>query len=214
LGTSTEALSFGLVPGGKGLNQAVAAARLGLDAALMTAVTRDRFGQEIVEHLHDEGVDTSLLKWVDGTRTPFTAVVELGLGDGLAVNWRNRSNLRVEIRDLEDARPALRSCDALLVTFEIPRRTLEYALSMVGGSAPGRPVTIVTPGQPYDTAISGQSLAQIDYVVAHDWELQQYAPPDTRDAFCAGLAAKLIAVRDAQVRDAVGQHPASGPPRP
>ena len=72
VGTSAEALSFSLTPGGKGLNQAVAAARLGLEVALVAAIARDRFGEEIVNYLRDEGVDTSLLKWVDDTRTPFT----------------------------------------------------------------------------------------------------------------------------------------------
>ena len=62
--TSTEAFAFNLAPGGKGLWQAVAAARLGLDVALVAAVADDRFGHEIVNHLRDENVDTSLLKLV------------------------------------------------------------------------------------------------------------------------------------------------------
>ena len=49
---------------GKGLWQAVAAARLGLEVGLVAAVTEDRFGHEIVNHLQDERVDTSLLKLV------------------------------------------------------------------------------------------------------------------------------------------------------
>ena len=63
-GTSTEAYAFGRAPGGKGLWQAVAAARLGLDVALVAAVADDQFGREIVDFLKDERVDTSLLKLV------------------------------------------------------------------------------------------------------------------------------------------------------
>lgn len=244
VGTSVEAMSFDLVPGGKGLNQAVAAARLGLDVALVAAVPRDRFGDEIVDHLEDQGVDTTLLKRVENTRTPFTAVIEFELGDSLALNWRNRLSVRLEPPDLDALTQELLSCDALLVTFEIPRRSLEATLTLAAGGSP-RPIVIVTPGQPYDTAISGHSLSQIDYLVAHEWELGQYAPPNqayfdldktarpllaygvetlcvpssggcniyserlgtfsvptfpspyretasARDAFCAGLAAKLI----------------------
>jgi ribokinase len=191
VGMSAEALSFQLAPGGKGLNQAVAAARLGNDVALVAAVARDRFGMEIVEHLHDEGVDTSLIKWVDDSRTPFTAVVELELGDSLAVNWPNRDGAQLEPRDLECLNDRLPACDALLVTFEVPRRTLECALTMVGGVGKHRPLVIVTPGQPYDTAISGQSLSQIDFLVAHEWELGQYAPPD-RDLFDVDAAARRL----------------------
>ena len=79
----SEAFAFNLAPGGKGLKQAVAAARLGLDVALVAAVTDDRFGHEIINYLHDEGVDTSLLKLVDDARTPFTGVIELELGDSM-----------------------------------------------------------------------------------------------------------------------------------
>ena len=62
------------MPCGKGLWQAVAAARLGLDVALVAAVADDRFGHEIVDYLRDEGVDTSFLKLIDDAHTPFTGV--------------------------------------------------------------------------------------------------------------------------------------------
>ena len=54
-GTSIEAYAFELAPGGKGLWQAVAAARLGLDVALVAAVADDRFGHEIVNYLRERG---------------------------------------------------------------------------------------------------------------------------------------------------------------
>ena len=176
--TSTEALGFELVPGGKGLNQAVAAARLGLDVALVAAVPTDRFGNEIVDHLEEHGVDTSLLKRVEDTRTPFTAVIEFELGDGVALYWKNKLNVRLEPRDIDLLAGRLRSSDALLVTFEVPRRTLDSILTSASGGQPYRPIVIVSPGQPYGTPISGQTLSQIDYLVAHEWELGQYAPPN------------------------------------
>ena len=67
--TSSEAYGFDLSPGGKGLNQAVAAARLGLQPSLIAAVTDDHFGEEIIQYLQAEGVDTSLIKRV--ARTPY-----------------------------------------------------------------------------------------------------------------------------------------------
>ena len=47
------------------------------------------------------------------------------------------------------------------------------------------------PGQPYDTAISGQALSQIDYLVAQAWELGRYAPSDRR-AFDLDVAARQL----------------------
>ena len=52
---ATEARSFTLAPGGKGLHQAIAAARLGLKTSLVAAVARDSHGDEIVAFLDKEG---------------------------------------------------------------------------------------------------------------------------------------------------------------
>ena len=148
-GTSIEAYAFELAPGGKGLWQAVAAARLGLDVALIAAVANDRFGHEIVNHLRDEGVDTSLLKLIDDAHTPFTGVAEFELGDSIAFNWPNHREVHLDIRDVDRLSQHFASCDAVLMTFEIPRETLEYTLALLNRLDEPRPIVIVTPGQPY-----------------------------------------------------------------
>jgi ribokinase len=190
-GTSIEAYAFELAPGGKGLWQAVAAARLGLDVALVAAVANDRFGREIVNHLRDEGVDTSLLRLVDDAHTPFTGVAEFELGDSIAFNWPNHMEVHLDIRDVDRLRQHFAACNAVLLTFEIPRQTLQHTLALVNGLGETRPIVIVTPGQPYDTGISGQALSQIDYLVAHAWELGRYAPPD-RISFDVDAAARQL----------------------
>ncbi|GEM_PF-1976385 len=174
--TSAEAYDFDLSPGGKGLTQAVAAARLGLDVSLLAAVTDDHFGHQIVGYLRRERVDTSMLKLVGDARTPFTGVIEFEFGNSIAVNWRNDREVRLTARDVEAAEPQLRGADAVLVTFEPPRETVQRALAAVHAASGPRPLIIVTPGQPYpDGGLSGQALAQIDYLVARAWELSRYA---------------------------------------
>jgi sugar/nucleoside kinase (ribokinase family) len=190
--TSTEALGFSLAPGGKGLKQAVAAARLGLDVALIAAVSDDLFGREIVNHLQDEGVDTSLLKLVDDAHTPFTGVIEFELGDSIAINWPNQIEIRLDIRDIDRQAQQFAICDAVLLTFEIPRETLQHTVALVNQLDKPRPIVIVTPGQPYpDAGISGQALSQINYLVAHAWELGRYTPPD-RQSFDVDAAARQL----------------------
>jgi ribokinase len=190
-GTSREAYAFDLAPGGKGLKQAVAAARLGLEVALVAAVADDRFGREIIDHLQDEGVDTSLLKPVEDAHTPFTGVIEFELGDSIALNWPNRSEVHLDIRDIDRLAQYLADCDAVLLTFEIPPETLEYMLTRVNRLDEPKPIVIVTPGQPYGAGISGSALSQIDYFVAHTWELGPYSPPD-RDPFDVDAAARQL----------------------
>jgi ribokinase len=176
--TSSEAYSFDLSPGGKGVSQAVAAARLGLEVSLVAAIADDRFGHEIIDYLHDEGVSTSLLKLIPRARTPFTGIIEKELGDSVAVNWRNQMEVHLDVGDIEDLAHELVDCDAVLVTFEVPLETMQRTLALVHTAGHVRPLVIVTPGQPYaDDGISGKSLAQIDYMVAHAWELGRYSPP-------------------------------------
>ena len=175
--TSSEAYSFDLSPGGKGLTQAVAAARLGLQTSLIAAVTDDRFGEEILQYLRDEGVDTSLVKRVTGRRTPFTGVFERELGDSIAVNWRNQSEVFVSPEDIDDRYSQLAGCDVLLTTFEVPRETMQRSLALAHQDPENRPLVIVTPGQPYtDERISRDTFGRIDYLVAHPWELGPFAP--------------------------------------
>jgi sugar/nucleoside kinase (ribokinase family) len=129
--TSTEALGFSLAPGGKGLKQAVAAARLGLEVALVAAVADDRFGHEIINYLQDEQVDISLLKLVDDAHTPFTGVIEFELGNSMAINWPNQMEVRLDIRDLDRRQQQFAGCDAVLLTFEMPRETLQHTLTQL-----------------------------------------------------------------------------------
>ena len=192
--TSNEAYGFDLVPGGKGLTQAVAAARLGLNVSLLAAVADDRFGQEIVDYLQREGVDTSMLKLVSDARTPFTGVIEFELGDCIAVNWRNERDVRLDIRDVERFESQLLASDAVLVTFEIPRESMQRTLDLVHRPPIRRPLKIVTPGHPYDDgSVSGQALAKIDYLVAHAWELGRYAPPERATFDLDAVARQVMA---------------------
>ena len=113
------------------------------------------------------------------------------MGDSVAINWPNRSEVHLDIPDIDRLGLHFAARDAVLLTFEIPRETLQYALALVN-RLDERPVAIVTPGQPYpDAAISGQALSQIDYLVAQPWELGRYGPPD-RHSFDIDAAARQL----------------------
>ena len=192
--TTREAYGFVLSPGGKGLTQAVAASRLGLDVSLLAAVADDRFGQEIVEYLQDQGVDTSMLKFVSDAKSPFTGVIEFEQGDSIAVNWRNEEEVRLDVRDIERFGSNLLASDAVLVTFELPLESMERTLELAHGPELHRPLKIVVPAHPYDNgSMSGQAMAKIDYLIAHSWELGPYAPPNRTPFDLDTVARRIIA---------------------
>src|SRR5215210_9330738 len=66
--TVTDA-ELALFPGGKGANQAIAAARLGAEVAMLGRVGEDSFGEDLVKNLRDNGVDTSRVETVSGAPT-------------------------------------------------------------------------------------------------------------------------------------------------
>jgi len=78
-GESVSALSLATLPGGKGANQALAAARAGADVKMAGAVGGDEFGRISLAALEARGVDTSLVRKVEApTGTASVAVDERG----------------------------------------------------------------------------------------------------------------------------------------
>src|SRR6516165_10346001 len=65
-GETVEAPSFEMGHGGKGANQAVAAAKLGPSVVMVTAVGDDTFADATIKNLEGLGIDTSLVKRVVG----------------------------------------------------------------------------------------------------------------------------------------------------
>ena len=65
-GETVSGHTFSTVPGGKGANQAVAAARLGCDVTMIGCVGDDEFGRVLKRGLANEGIDTRTVKSVAG----------------------------------------------------------------------------------------------------------------------------------------------------
>ncbi|WP_371401771.1 PfkB family carbohydrate kinase [Kribbella sp. NBC_00662] len=178
VGTSTMAMTYTRTPGGKGLSQAIAAAHLELDVSLLAAIAADDDGREIESHLEREGVDVALLQRIERTnvKTPATAILELPFGNSAAAVWRD--GVELDTATIDRYADTLIASDVLLLTFELPQSVLKRVLDLIGNAA-DPPVVIVTPGQPYaDGQLLSPHLKQIDYLVAHMWELERFAFSD------------------------------------
>ena len=111
-----------LCPGGKGANQAVAAARLGAAAAMAGCVGDDANGRTLLSHLGAEGVDTSFIRvrTQEGTGMAVIPVDEKGQNAILVVPGANGA---VSGED-GSAALAARPWDAVLMQLEIPLETV------------------------------------------------------------------------------------------
>lgn len=112
-------------PGGKGANQAVAAAKLGGDVTMFGCVGRDSFGDRLLENLKAQGVKTGEVARTEKAPTGL-AMITVGGGDNTIVVAAGANGL-VTPAYLEERREKLLACDILLLQNEIPMETVLYA---------------------------------------------------------------------------------------
>ncbi|HML48663.1 MAG TPA: ribokinase, partial [Clostridia bacterium] len=119
---------FLLSPGGKGANQAVAAARLGAQVAMLGRVGDDLFGKSQIEGLQKDGIDTRSVLTTQGVSTG-VACIQVVKGDNSIVLDLG-ANDRLTPEDIEAHRDVMAACDAVMLQFEIPMDTIHRTIAM------------------------------------------------------------------------------------
>ncbi|MFF4321975.1 ribokinase [Streptomyces sp. NPDC001568] len=162
LGETVTGRAFRTVPGGKGANQAVAAARLGGEVVMIGAVGADEFGVRLRAALHASGVDTAELRTVEGASgTAHITVDDEGANSIIVIPAANARVTALEPGD--DARIA--AADSLLLQLELP---LEAVLAgALAARAHGvRTILTPAPAQPLPAGL----LAATDLLVPNEHE--------------------------------------------
>jgi ribokinase len=114
------------VHGGKGGNQAVAAARLGADVHMVGAVGDDDFAQPLCDALTAEGIDITHVARIEGCGSG-TASITVADGENQIIVVPG-ANARVTPAQVTHAQSLIASADAVLVQMEIPLETVEATL--------------------------------------------------------------------------------------
>lgn len=138
--------SFTTVPGGKGANQAVAAARLGADVTMIGCVGEDSYGDEVLQNFKKNGVQTNHVKRISKAETG-TAHIILAEGDNSIVVVKG-ANDYVTPAYVEEKASFLRTCDLILIQQEIPEESVSYVadlssewgIPLLLNPAPARPL--------------------------------------------------------------------------
>jgi len=112
--------------GGKGSNQAVAAARLGADVAFLTAVGSDIYGEEARRLWAEESVDASSVKVVDAPTMVGVIIVDAGGENRIIIAPGALEHLGPA--DVNDFRGTISGSDLVVVSLEIPLETAMAAL--------------------------------------------------------------------------------------
>jgi ribokinase len=124
LGETLPGESFATHSGGKGANQAVAAARLGANVTMLGRVGADQFGTELQGRLATEGVDTHWIQETPGVSTGIAAITVCNADNAILVV--PGANALLSAADLDAAESAFAEADVVLAQLEVPLATVEH----------------------------------------------------------------------------------------
>ncbi|WP_019636592.1 ribokinase [Paenibacillus fonticola] len=162
IGETLLGKQFQMNPGGKGANQAVAAARLGADVRLIGCVGNDRFGQDILQHLRNEGVDVSDVEPV--TAHTATATITVHNQDN-SIIVVPAANHHVTASFVESKREVIQDSDILLVQLEILLEGVQKAVEIAKENG----VTVILNPAPIQE-LPVQLIKQVDYLTPNEHE--------------------------------------------
>src|SRR3546814_458716 len=118
--------SFCTIPGGKGANQAVAAARLGAKVSMVGCVGSDAYGQQLRGALLAEGIDCQSVSVVAGSSGVALIVVDDNSQNAIVIVAGANGVLTPDVLDRFDE--VLRSADVIICQLEVPDATVGHAL--------------------------------------------------------------------------------------
>jgi ribokinase len=150
--------------GGKGANQAAAAALLGAEVTFLGRVGDDGFGEPLVEALAEKGVDTSLIWAAPGSSTG-TAVITVTPDGENAITVAPGANRRLTPEDVDDATEAIGGARVLVAQMEVAPEVVTRA---VGVAARHGTRALVNLAPPFE--VPRELLEQLDPLVVNEHE--------------------------------------------
>ena len=124
-GETIQAKSVNIEPGGKGYNQAIACARLGMDVSYLTAVGIDSYAIECEKYMVNEKIKTYYFKKEDNSA--IATILTNKNGDNQVTVYKGASE-KLQLDDLEVFKKEIETSDILLVNNEIPYSILSESI--------------------------------------------------------------------------------------
>ncbi len=153
---------FSMAPGGKGANQAVAAARAGADVCFVARLGKDIFGEQALAGFKNDGINTKHISF-DDTSSSGVALIFVSDDGENSIGVGSGANAKLSEDDILSAREVIASADIVLLQLEIPIEAVEAAASIASENgvkvilnpAPARPlgdellqsISVLTPNE-------------------------------------------------------------------
>lgn len=166
-GETVKGCGFQLHSGGKGANQAVAAAKLGYPCILLGAVGDDVFGTDLLRTLRGYGVDTQHVATVPGPSGTAIIVVDSDAENAIVVTPGSNASVTVDYlqRNLE----IIRNAGVVLLQLEIPLETVEW---IIGYCAEHHVKVMLDPAPA--ASLSSAALKEVDWFTPNQTEAEFY----------------------------------------
>ena len=158
--------AFDIFTGGKGFNQATAAARLGAEVTLVGSVGADPFGEMLLSATENEGIDSRFVTKRTDTGTGVATIVIEPDGDN-SIIVVPRANMALTTAEIDAAADAIANADVLLLQLETPIAASEHAAAIA--KAHGTTVLLnPAPAQPLPDSL----LAYVDILTPNQSETE------------------------------------------
>lgn len=162
-GETISARNLQYVPGGKGANQAVAAARLGGDVVMFGCVGSDAFADRLVDNLKQNGVDTTYIQRVSGVSSGIAMITVAETDNSIVVV--PGANHCTTPAYLNSVRDAVLMADIIILQNEIPLETVAYAVDL--GYCEGK-IVIYNPAPA--APMPDGTMEKVDYITPNEHE--------------------------------------------
>ncbi|MFZ6030684.1 MAG: ribokinase [Chloroflexota bacterium] len=169
---------FFSVQGGKGANQAVAAARLGADVTFVARLGQDAFGQAAARTYQAENINVDYLVWDDAAPSGVALILIDANGEN-SIAVAPGANGQLSPQDVQAAEESIRQADVVLIQLEIPLETVKAAAQL----AKRHRIRVILNPAPA-AALSADLYALVDVLTPNETEaaiLAQGNPADPLD---------------------------------
>jgi ribokinase len=187
-GETVAGHSFSTIPGGKGGNQALAAALSGAGVSLIGRVGNDDFAQRLLMVLKHHGVDVAPVTVTEAVSTGTAMIIVDDNGEN-SICVAGGANLQVSVEDIDEHADLIRKADLVLMQMEIPQKTVVHALHL----AHQHNVPVLINPSPTPDPID-PAILQADILIPNEHEAAQLSREPVTDVHSAKLAgAALVA---------------------
>lgn len=166
---------FATFPGGKGANQAVAAARMGAAVSMIGRVGNDDYGQTLRQGAARDGIDTRFIE-TDPREMTGIALITVDADGRNTIVVASGANLAITAQHVRAAGHAFSSAQVLVTQLESPLEVVSEAVALAANSgihvvlnpAPARP-------------LGAELLSRVEFFIPNEGEAMQIAGTDTLD---------------------------------